>query len=131
MALYTRTLAHGTSAEVIVRNADGAFIPEVAGNIDYIFYLAWLALGNTPDVGVIPSNPTVIPLSDFWARFTSAEQTNIQNTAVLNGSIPTQLAFWGASNMVDLTAASTVTWMNTLVSSLAITSARRTTILTP
>jgi hypothetical protein len=34
--------------EVIIRDADGAFIPTDPGNIDYQEFLAWLAEGNEP-----------------------------------------------------------------------------------
>ncbi|HJZ21145.1 MAG TPA: hypothetical protein VJ226_09320 [Bradyrhizobium sp.] len=131
MAAYTRTLAFGSSPEIIIRNSDGAWIPEVAGNVDYAIYLLWLALGNTPDVGTPPTNPPVISLGDFWARLTSAEQAAVQTAAILNGGLPTQLAFWAAATVVDLTSTNAINFLNTLVSSGCVTSARRTTILTP
>jgi hypothetical protein len=36
------------STTVVVRLSDGAFIPMSDDNTDYQAYLAWVALGNTP-----------------------------------------------------------------------------------
>jgi hypothetical protein len=35
--------------EIVKRIADGAFIPNHPGNVDWVAFQAWLALGNTPD----------------------------------------------------------------------------------
>jgi hypothetical protein len=37
------------NATVVRRTSDGVFIPFDIGNEDYIAYLAWIDLGNTPD----------------------------------------------------------------------------------
>lgn len=37
-----------SSALAVVRVSDGATIPASASNRDYVDYLAWVALGNTP-----------------------------------------------------------------------------------
>jgi hypothetical protein len=37
-----------TGATCVKRMADNAFIPFDPANTDYVAYLAWLALGNTP-----------------------------------------------------------------------------------
>lgn len=37
------------------RASDGAFIPDVAGNRDWIAYQTWLAVPNTPDPILVPS----------------------------------------------------------------------------
>lgn len=34
----------------VIRNADGAFIPQDPQNTDWLLYLAWVALGNTATV---------------------------------------------------------------------------------
>lgn len=39
----------GTETGAIKRLSDGAFIPLDAENKDYREYLAWVALGNTPE----------------------------------------------------------------------------------
>ncbi len=39
---------HQSNPEVVIRTADGAFIPFDPANIDYQQYLKWLEEGNTP-----------------------------------------------------------------------------------
>jgi hypothetical protein len=53
---YTRTAHPG----VIVRDADGAFIPADPGNLDHQAYLAWLDQGNEPNPA--PPSPEAAPL---------------------------------------------------------------------
>lgn len=43
-----------TNTSIIVRIADGAFIPADLTNIDYRDYLDWLAAGNTPEPADAP-----------------------------------------------------------------------------
>ena len=38
----------GNEVNVVLRIADNAFIPFALDNTDYQAYLAWVALGNTP-----------------------------------------------------------------------------------
>lgn len=45
--------------QFVIRNADGATIPQDEGNADYQTYLTWLADGNTPD-----PPPTPDPIND-------------------------------------------------------------------
>lgn len=37
------------NAQPVIREADGAYIPNDARNMDYQRLMAWLAAGNTPD----------------------------------------------------------------------------------
>ena len=43
---------HHLNNEIVIRVADNAFIPFDPANTDYQQYLAWLALGNTPEENV-------------------------------------------------------------------------------
>lgn len=48
---YTQVLdpmTKETNPKIIVRDWDGAFIPDDPANIDWIAYQAWLAEGNQP-----------------------------------------------------------------------------------
>ena len=60
--------------DVIVRNTDGAFVPVDPANFDYVAFLAWEALGNTPDAARIPprlaataSTAAISPAARFQA----------------------------------------------------------------
>jgi len=44
-----KTIDGSVSTTAILRVVDGAFIPTDANNVDYQAYLAWVALGNTPE----------------------------------------------------------------------------------
>jgi hypothetical protein len=47
-----------TNAQPVIREADGATIPNAAGNTDWQAYLAWLAVPNTPDAAPTPVSVT-------------------------------------------------------------------------
>lgn len=53
MAEYQLT----TNEHIILRVADNAHIPDDPANRDYQEYLAWLAMGNTPDPAPLPPTP--------------------------------------------------------------------------
>jgi hypothetical protein len=127
MALYALT-----NYNSILREADGAMIPLDPGNSDYQVYLVWLAAGNTPDTAPIVAPPTVITTTAFWARFTPSEQTAVQQAAMSNPQIMSEMTFGLMAGQVNLTTGATLqAWMNDLVTAGAITSARMTVILTP
>lgn len=55
MALYQLT----QFPNIILRESDGLAIPTDPANADYVAYLAWLAVPNTPDPAPVPSAATV------------------------------------------------------------------------
>ena len=56
-----------TSGAIVVRTADGAYIPDDPRNADRIRYLLWLVAGNTPIPADIP-DPKLAILADIDQR---------------------------------------------------------------
>ena len=87
-----RTNAISTTA--IVRDTDGATIPNDQQNTDWQAYQAWLKTGNKPTIPLAPPPP--VPLCALWqleAVLTSAQQAALQS-AVVAANDPTVSAFW-------------------------------------
>ena len=87
-----------TDSEIVVRTADGAFIPDDPRNRDRIEYEAWLADGNEPD----PYEPPVVvePVPDtisdrqFFQQLAIAGVISQEEAlaAVKTGDIPAALS---------------------------------------
>jgi hypothetical protein len=131
MALYQLTAI----SIVVLRTSDNVYIydnPAPITSQDWLDYQTWLAVPNTPDPMPTPPPPTVIPIANFWARFTPAEQSAIETYATTNASIAQAMTFGAVVGMVNLISGPIVTtWMAALVTAGVITSARSTAILTP
>ncbi|HJZ21144.1 MAG TPA: hypothetical protein VJ226_09315 [Bradyrhizobium sp.] len=126
MSAYTIYPPHGNNPNpVVVRNSDGSTVGP-----DDQQYIAWLAAGNTPNLGVWPLQ-TLIDIADLWARLTPTEQSNVQFAWVLAPAIIRQLVVFNTIRTIDLTSASVINWVQLLVDTFCITSARKTVILTP
>jgi hypothetical protein len=73
-----------TSMSHVIRNSDGADIPDEPENRDFKAYQAWLAAGGVPD----PYVPTAVAQSvlsqDLMAQFTVAYFTAIKTAVATN-----------------------------------------------
>jgi hypothetical protein len=75
---YQLTNGSAATAQPVVREADGAFIPDDPHNEDYQVYTAWLAVGGVPDPASTQPTPVqTYTFLQFMALFTSAEQDAI------------------------------------------------------
>ena len=119
------------SPGVILRVADGAYIPTAPGNKDYQAYLAWAAAGNTADPVPVPSKPTSISPGEFLLRFTAAEQAAVQQACLASPQLMLGLTMGLALGTINLTGSNLATWMQGLVTAGALTSQRATAIATP
>lgn len=57
-----------TASTTIFRTTDGAHIPADSANSDYVEYLAWRTLGNTPTAYVTPPTPVPTEITMRQAR---------------------------------------------------------------
>jgi hypothetical protein len=56
------------ASQLVVRLADGAFIPRDPGNADFAAFLAWQAEGGEPEIEPAPPEPVPAIVSRFQAR---------------------------------------------------------------
>jgi hypothetical protein len=120
-----------TNGPMIIRDADGAFIPTDPANVDYQTYLDWVAAGNTATPAPVPPPTTTLTSAEFFNRFTAAEQGAIQAACTASASLGVGLTLGLAQGFVVLTSPILANWMNGLVAAGALTAARMTEILTP
>ena len=73
-----------TSTSHVMRNSDGADIPDEPENRDFKVYQAWLAAGGVPDPYVPPVVPQSVLSQDLMAQFTVAEFTAIKAAVATN-----------------------------------------------
>ena len=125
------------AASIFLRVADGALIPNDLGNADYQAFLAWQALGNTPDPIPTPAPLTIIDAAIYVGRFTSAELIAIHTFALTNPPIAASLATYqfmfllGINRAIPLGGAGVTAIHAAWVTRGLLTQARSTAILTP
>src|SRR4051794_6975023 len=104
-------IANSTS----VLRADGAVIPADPANADFQAFQVFLAAGGVPLPAPVPPKPTAISAGAFLQRFPMAEQVAIQTAAAASPAIALGLTMGLASGSIDLTSATTISWMQGLV----------------
>lgn len=90
--MYTLSQTSG----YVVRDADGAMIPDDPRNSDWSAYLAWLAEGNTPNpvppAAPATSNVSIISLRQFYEQAAIAGIiTQAEAMAAMQGVLPQKI----------------------------------------
>lgn len=77
-----------TNSNSILRIADNTNIPLDEGNTDYIAYLLWVSLGNTPDPYVAPTAPIPQTLTMRQARLALLDAGKLSSVGATIDNLP-------------------------------------------
>lgn len=93
-----------TSSDIIMRIADGAFIPADPDNRDRAEYEAWLAEGGVPDPAEIPTLPPVrvVTVLQFRDRLTAEEELAITAAGMTSPAVRVWLDRLAAAQEISL-----------------------------
>ena len=112
-----------TDTTLIIRTADGAYIPADPANTDYATYLEWLATGNTPEPYVIPPPAVPATVTRFQALATLAAGGWLDTVHVYIDALPRnnvqRLAFENATDWERISPT-----VNALAAMLGLTDAQ-------
>ena len=84
-----------TSGSSVIRDADGAYIPDDPGNADWQTFQAWIAAGNTPNPA--PAVAPVVPTCQVWqlkAVLTAAQTSAVEAAITASPNAAALQAFW-------------------------------------
>jgi hypothetical protein len=116
-----------TATDTVIRDADGARIPDDARNADRLAYQAWLAAGNTPAPATPVSVPQRLTFPQFMALFTGTEQNAVLNTTDVEAKLFLLSAADGRG--LQLASAATIAGVEHLLKLGILTATRATAVL--
>ena len=104
------------NAQPIIREADGAAIPNDPHNADYQQYLVWLAVPNTPDAAPTPPTPPTTTLQIVSTAYGTALNGTYKIDAAAQANITAMVLFTAVNSKfpatdVDPTGA-TIPWLD-------------------
>lgn len=93
-----------TETDMVVRLADGAFIPPDPQNRDRAAFEAWLAAGGVPDPAEVPAAPPlrVLTVLQFRDRLTAEEELAITAAGMSSPAVRVWLDRLAAAQEIDL-----------------------------
>lgn len=93
-----------TATEIVVRLADGAFIPADPANVDRAAFEIWLAEGGVPEPPEMPAmaTPRVLTVLQFRDRLTAEEELAITAAGMTSPAVRVWLDRLAAAQEINL-----------------------------